>query len=77
LMQTKTINPKKRKRSGSLGGEASNPTNGGMTLRSRAKKRKLNEDATIDPTVNDGTYDLANPVGASFLRYEVIEKKGK
>lgn len=50
---------------------------GGMTLR---KKRKVNEgeDITEEPE-EDLTYnpDAANNNGASYIRYEIIEKKGK
>jgi len=57
---------------------------GGMTLRPRNKKRRLNEaeqedqDITEEPQ-EDLTYnpDAANNNGASYIRYEIIEKKGK
>ena len=63
-------NPKKRKRSPSA--------TSGMTLRPRNKMRKLNggsedggdEDVTYNP-------DAANAAGASYIRYEIIDKKGK
>jgi hypothetical protein len=49
-----------------------------MTLRPRNKMRKLNggsedggdEDVTYNP-------DAANAAGASYIRYEIIDKKGK
>ena len=50
-----------------------------MALRSRFKKRKLNEedDVTEEPQ-EDITYnpDAAATGGASYIRYEIIEKKG-
>jgi hypothetical protein len=51
-----------------------------MTLRSRHKKRKLNEsveDVTEEPQ-EDLTYnpDSAACGGASYIRYEIVEKKG-
>lgn len=57
-------NPKKRKRSPS---QASGQT--GMTLRPRGKQRRLNEELS----------DIGGeePVGASFIRYEVVDRRGK
>jgi len=40
-----------------------------MTLRSRFKKRKLNE--------GDDEEEKIDTTGASYLRYEIIEKRGK
>jgi len=57
-------NPKKRKRSPS---QASGLT--GMTLRPRGKQRRLNDDVS-----DNGGDDV---VGASFIRYEVVERRGK
>lgn len=68
-------NPKKRKQM-SQNSEA--PT---MTLRSRFKKRKLNneDEEQVSQIDEDATYCNAgeNAQGASYIRYEIIEKKGK
>lgn len=49
-----------------------------MTLRPR-KQRKLNEDEITEEPQEDLTYnpDVANSNGASYIRYEIIDKKGK
>lgn len=83
FLNEKFTNPKKRKRSPSASSAVSQLTARGMTLRSRFKKRKLNEsdDDQEDMTEmqEDLTYnpDAANSGGASYIRYEIIEKKGK
>lgn len=42
-----------------------------MTLRSKYKKRRLNEDCIVEETQKESE---AN--GASYIRYEIIEKRG-
>jgi hypothetical protein len=47
-----------------------------MTLRSRAKKFRPNEVEDDDDNVSQiGGPDI--PQGASYIRYEMVEKKGK
>jgi hypothetical protein len=76
-------NPKKRKRSPSATSFISQVTAiGGMTLRSRHKRLRGNEEDNVSITEEpqeDLTYnpDAANSNGASYIRYEIIEKKGK
>lgn len=59
------------------------PSHVTMTLRSRFKKRKLNnedEDCGVSQIGDeDATYCNGgeNAQGASYIRYEIIEKKGK
>lgn len=65
-------NPKKRKRSPSVKSGASQVT---MTLRSRYKKLRPNEQNDNDDMVSVIGGDA--PMGASYIRYEIIEKKGK
>jgi hypothetical protein len=53
-----------------------------MTLRSRHKRLRGNEEDNLSITEEpqeDLTYnpDAANSNGASYIRYEIIEKKGK
>ena len=52
-----------------------------MTLRSRFKKRKLNneDEEQVSQIDEDATYCNVgeNAQGASYIRYEIIEKKGK
>ena len=73
------VNPKKRKQQQS----DTAPSHVTMTLRSRVKKRKLNnedEDGGISQIGDeDATYCNGgeNAQGASYIRYEIIEKKGK
>ena len=51
----------------------------GMTLRPRNKMRRLNGGISEDGEEEDMTYnpDAANTAGASYIRYEIIDKKGK
>ena len=49
-----------------------------MTLRSRIKQRKLNDRGT-ESDVEEVKHqsDIKEDGGASFIRYEIIEKRGK
>lgn len=57
------------------------PSHVTMTLRSRFKKRKLNneDEDCVSQIDEDATYCNGgeNAQGASYIRYEIIEKKGK
>ena len=66
------LNSKKRKLSPSMKSGIS-----GMTLRSRFKKRKLNGEEEDESRSQFGMDDDQAMQGSSYIRYEVIEKKGK
>jgi|LauGreDrversion4_2_1035121.scaffolds.fasta_scaffold189605_3 hypothetical protein len=69
-MKEETKNPKKRKRSPSAKSAIS-----GMTLRPRNKQRRLNDQCS--EITEDIKLDEPKETGASYIRYEIIEKKGK